>query len=130
MGSSLLYLSAADVRRAAVPLDELRDTVAAIFAAKARGEAKAEPKVAVQIAPGHFFQAMPAALLGAGLAGMKWGGVVPAENTAGPTVSALVLLSDLETGAPLAVMDGIWITAARTAAMSAVAARALAREDA
>jgi ornithine cyclodeaminase/alanine dehydrogenase-like protein (mu-crystallin family) len=130
MTASLLYLSAADVRAASVSLDELRDTIAAAFAAKARGEAKGEPKLAVQIAPGHFFQAMPGALLAAGLAGMKWVGVVPAENTSGPTVSALVILADLETGAPVAVMDGTWITAARTAAMTAVAAQALARPDA
>jgi alanine dehydrogenase len=130
MNASLLYLSAADVERTAIPLDELRDRVEATFAAKARGEAKAEPKLGVEIGPGHFFHAMPGALLGAGLAGMKWLGLVPPANVAGPTISALVILSDIETGRPLAIMDGGWITAARTAALTAIAARALARPEA
>src|SRR4029079_7916189 len=37
---------------------------------------------------------------------------------------------DYATGAPLAIMDGGYLTAIRTAAGSAVATRALAREDA
>jgi ornithine cyclodeaminase/alanine dehydrogenase-like protein (mu-crystallin family) len=40
------------------------------------------------------------------------------------------VLADYETGAPLAVMDGGYLTAIRTAAGSAVATRALARTDA
>jgi ornithine cyclodeaminase/alanine dehydrogenase-like protein (mu-crystallin family) len=39
-------------------------------------------------------------------------------------------LSDYETGAPLAIMDGSYLTAIRTAAGSAVATRELARPDA
>jgi ornithine cyclodeaminase/alanine dehydrogenase-like protein (mu-crystallin family) len=129
MTASLLYLSAADVRAAGVSPDALRAAVAAVFAAKARGEAKAEPKLSVAIAPGHFFQAMPGALLSSGVAGMKWVGVVPAGQTTGPTISALIVLADLATGAPVAVMDGTWITGARTAAMTALAAGKLARAD-
>jgi ornithine cyclodeaminase/alanine dehydrogenase-like protein (mu-crystallin family) len=129
MTASLLYLSAADVHAAGVSPDALREAVAAAFAAKARGDAKGEPKLSVAIAPGHFFQAMPGALLSSGLAGMKWVGVVPAGQTTGPTISALIILADLATGAPVAVMDGTWITAARTAAMTAVAAERLARPD-
>ncbi len=41
----------------------------------------------------------------------------------------LVVLFDPETGRPGAVMDGTFITTARTAAVSAVSARLLARED-
>jgi ornithine cyclodeaminase/alanine dehydrogenase-like protein (mu-crystallin family) len=47
-----------------------------------------------------------------------------------PSHQALVALFDSEDGRPLAVMDGTHITAIRTAAASAVATRALAREDA
>jgi ornithine cyclodeaminase len=43
-----------------------------------------------------------------------------------PTLLATVVLMDPATGEPLAVMDGAWITALRTAAASAVAADALA----
>ena len=44
-------------------------------------------------------------------------------------INALVTLLDSETGVPLAVMDGNWVTAVRTAALSATAARHLARSD-
>jgi len=42
-----------------------------------------------------------------------------------PTLLATIVLMDPATGEPLAVMDGTWITALRTAAVSAVAADAL-----
>jgi ornithine cyclodeaminase/alanine dehydrogenase-like protein (mu-crystallin family) len=47
-----------------------------------------------------------------------------------PSHQALIAVFDSETGTPLAVMDGTHITAVRTGASSAVATRALAREDA
>lgn len=47
-----------------------------------------------------------------------------------PTVTSTYILSDYETGAPLAMMDGGYLTAIRTAAGSAVATRALALPDA
>src|SRR5689334_3109476 len=47
-----------------------------------------------------------------------------------PSHQALIAVFDPETGTPCAVMDGTHITAVRTGASSAVATRALAREDA
>jgi ornithine cyclodeaminase/alanine dehydrogenase-like protein (mu-crystallin family) len=47
-----------------------------------------------------------------------------------PTVSSIYVLSEYETGSPLAIMDGGYLTAVRTAAGSAVATRELARPDA
>ena len=46
-----------------------------------------------------------------------------------PTIQGAVLLSDATTGSPLAIMDSISVTALRTAAASAVAAKYLARKD-
>ncbi len=47
-----------------------------------------------------------------------------------PTIQGIVLLSDAESGEPLAIMDSAEITALRTAAATALAARHLARADA
>jgi ornithine cyclodeaminase/alanine dehydrogenase-like protein (mu-crystallin family) len=47
-----------------------------------------------------------------------------------PTVTSVYVLSDYATGAPLALMDGGYLTGIRTAAGSAVATRLLARDDA
>ena len=41
----------------------------------------------------------------------------------------MLILNDPETGIPLAVMDCVWITAKRTGAATAVAAKYLARPD-
>ena len=47
-----------------------------------------------------------------------------------PTIQGVVLLFDAERGTPLAIMDSIEITALRTGAATAVAAKYLARKDA
>lgn len=46
-----------------------------------------------------------------------------------PTVMALIELVDPQTGFPISVMDGTWITNIRTGAAAAVATKYLARED-
>jgi thiomorpholine-carboxylate dehydrogenase len=79
--------------------------------------------------PGGHFAAMPAA--GAAAMGAKLVSIYPANAERGlPTHLALIVLFAPETGVPLAVMDGRLITELRTAAVSAVATRALARPDA
>jgi len=129
MDPTILYLSEADVAALGIDLDELRDAVAAAFAAKASGAAEASPKSVIRVAAGHNFQAKPAILRDAGLAGMKWFGLVPPGATAGPSISSTILVSDVASGMPVAILGGDWITAKRTAAMSAIAARSLARRS-
>ena len=129
MNPTLLYLSEADVAGAELSLDRLREIVAGAFAAQARGTAQAAPKSVMTIGSGHVFQAKPAVLRDAGLAGMKWFGLVPSAQTSGPSISSIIVLADMQTGTTLAVMGGNWITATRTAAMSAIAAKSLARPE-
>lgn len=129
MPDTLLYLSEDEIARAGISLDRIRDVVAEAFAAQARGSAGAAPKSVLAIGPGHVFQAKPAVLRDANLAGMKWFGLVPSAQTHGPSISSVIVLSDMTTGKTLAVMGGNWITATRTAAMSAIAAQSLARAD-
>lgn len=74
-----------------------------------------------------FFAAMPASTLTA--LGAKLVTFYP-ENRSAPTHHALIQLFHPETGAPLVTMDGRLITEMRTAAVSAVATRHLARSDA
>ena len=72
---------------------------------------------------------MPA--ISQGFAGVKLLTIVPGNPAAGrPLIHGLFTLFDLATGAPLAVIDAEELTARRTAAVSALAARALARPDA
>lgn len=46
-----------------------------------------------------------------------------------PAINSVVTLLHAETGLPLAIIDGNWVTAWRTAGLSAVAAKRLARPD-
>jgi ornithine cyclodeaminase len=71
---------------------------------------------------------MPAYLPSAGLA-CKLVTLFP-QNTDRHTHQAVIAIFDPENGTPLALMDGRYITATRTAAGSALATRLLAREDA
>ena len=71
---------------------------------------------------------MPGSLPGLGALGAKLVSVFPA-NVDRPTHQAVVVLFDPDTGTPTALVDGTLLTAARTAAASAVATRHLARAD-
>ena len=46
-----------------------------------------------------------------------------------PSIMGIVIVSDLKNGTPLALMDGLQVTAYRTGAVAGVAARHLARKD-
>lgn len=124
---SILYLPDADVAGLGIDLDDLRDAVASAFASKARGASGASEKSTVVVGTGHIFQAKPGILRDAGLAGVKWFGLVPQPSEGEPSLHSTILVSDVRTGRLLAIVAGDWITAKRTAAMSAIAARRFAR---
>jgi ornithine cyclodeaminase/alanine dehydrogenase-like protein (mu-crystallin family) len=86
-------------------------------------------KVYLESPPFGDFRAMPAR--GDGLALLKWVTSFPGNPDVGlPTVSGVICLSDAQNGQPLMLMDARSVTALRTGAVAAVAARALARADA
>ncbi|PPD58490.1 ornithine cyclodeaminase family protein [Dehalogenimonas etheniformans] len=89
----------------------------------------AMPSKAYLTLPLGDFRAMPASVPGA--AGLKWVNVHPENNKLGlPTVMAIVVYSDPETGYPLAILDATELTAYRTGAAGAIASKYLARKDA
>ena len=76
------------------------------------------------------FRAMPAYIEGGQTCSIKWVNVHPGNRFKGlPTVMATIILSDARNGCPLCIMDGTYITALRTGAAGAVAAKYLARKD-
>jgi ornithine cyclodeaminase/alanine dehydrogenase len=73
---------------------------------------------------------MPAYIPSLESAGLKWVSGFPDNPRKGlPYISGLLILNDPDTGFPFAVMDCTWITAKRTGAATAVAAKHLARSD-
>ncbi len=93
------------------------------------GEWQMPPKVYLESPPFGDFRAMPAR--GDGLALLKWITSFPGNPARGlPTVTGVICLSDAETGEPLMLLDARSVTALRTGAVAAVAARALAQPEA
>lgn len=126
----LLYLSRQDVAAAAPPPAEVINLVALALTEKAHGRVLLPPKHTLHPYPGTLLQAMPAWVEAARAGGLKWVSAFPQNKQRGvAAVSGLVILNDPETGLPEAILDAAWITAARTGAVSAVAARALARPE-
>ncbi|MBU1697791.1 MAG: hypothetical protein KKD21_12240, partial [Proteobacteria bacterium] len=80
--------------------------------------------------PDCFLRALPGYLKGMDLAGIKWVSAYPTNQQRGlPIVNGLILLNDPQTGFPLTLMEANWITAWRTAAVTAVAAKILAVKE-
>ncbi len=109
-------------------LDALLDALAAAHAELSSGRASLVPRVAAFSGDAGLLGAMPAYAPSSGL-GCKLVTLFPG-NRDRPTHQALIALFDPQTGTPLALMDGTYITAMRTAAAAALAARLLARPDA
>ena len=127
----MLLLSRADLETV-LDLDRVITTVERAFASYSSGRADVPLRGAVH-PPGTdgVLLSMPCALAEPPALGTKVVSVFRANAHKGlPTVTSLYLLSDYETGAPLAVMDGTYLTAVRTAGGSAVATKHLARPDA
>ena len=110
---------------AAVPATEAIARTREAFRRHRAGDWLMPSKVYLSSPPFGDFRAMPAR--GDGLAMLKWVSSFPGNPARGlPTVMGVVILSDAETSEPLALLDARSVTALRTGAVAAVAARALA----
>ena len=127
----LLYLSQADVVAVGISMSEIIAAVETAFRAKGEGRTEMPPKPGVHPGGGdNFIHAMPAYIQDLKSAGVKWVSGYPENYKRGlPYITGLLIYNDVENGLPLAVMDCVWITAKRTGAASAVAARRLARPE-
>jgi len=124
----LIFLSEGEVREL-LDLDELVDALAAAHRELSAGEASMPPRIAALVQERQgLLGVMPAYLPSAGLA-CKLVTLFP-QNVDLHTHQAVIAVFDPENGTPLALMDGRYITAMRTAAGSALATRLLARDDA
>ena len=127
----ILIVNQDEVRRL-LPMAECLDVMARTLAALARGEALLPLRQVLMLPGGQgAFGAMPAHLSSPPAVGIKVITVFPGNHgTAYDSHQGAVLLFETERGRLLAVMDASSITAIRTAAVSGVATRALARADA
>jgi ornithine cyclodeaminase len=125
----VLVLSRSEVERL-LDLDRLRDAVGQAMADLSAGRVSMPTRIAA-IVPDRdaLLAAMPAYLPSSGALTTKLVSLFP-RNTDRPTHQAIIVVFDADNGSVLALMDGEAITAARTAAGSALATDLLARRDA
>jgi ornithine cyclodeaminase len=124
----VLVLSRADVE-AVLDLDRLVDSIAAAMVDLSHGRASMPSRVAAAVHHRRaMLAAMPAFLPSAGALTTKLVSLFP-ENSDRPTHQAVICCFDPDTGTPVALMDGTYVTAARTAAGSALATQLLARPE-
>jgi alanine dehydrogenase len=126
----VLVLTEAETRNLLDP-DALREAVAAAMREVSAARVSMPARIAAQVPDRGLLAAMPAYLPGAGGLAVKLVSLFPGNAGSGlPTHQAVILVFDPDTGAPVALLDGTWITTARTAAASALSADLLARPDA
>jgi ornithine cyclodeaminase/alanine dehydrogenase-like protein (mu-crystallin family) len=129
--SQLRLIRAGDLRRA-LPMQEAVEAVKAAFVEYSTGRATVplrtrldlpEKEAATLVMPAHLAQSHALAV--------KVVSVFPANPAAGlPTIHALVVVLDPDTGRPTALIEGASLTALRTGAASGAATDLMARPDA
>jgi ornithine cyclodeaminase len=127
----MLLLTESDVHQL-LPMTDLIDAMEAALAEFSAGRVDQPLRTVLQVgAQKSFFGVMPAFIHGSGALGTKLVTVFAGNAAAGlPTHLATIVMLDSATGQLQAVMDGRYITEARTAAVSAVSVKHLALPDA
>lgn len=126
-----ILLTEADVK-ALLPMDDLIPAMASALSDFSARKVTQPLRTVLTVGEQHaFYGVMPAYIPGTPALGTKLVTVFGDNPQRGlPTHLAMIVLLDPETGALLALMDGRYITEARTGAVSAVSVQQLAREDA
>jgi ornithine cyclodeaminase/alanine dehydrogenase-like protein (mu-crystallin family) len=120
----MLVLGAEELTSLGIAMSEIVDVLDDAFGQKARGLVQNPPKPAVRPRADAFINAMPAYLARSDRTGIKWVSGYESNRARGlPYIYGVFILTDAETGRPLALIDGGWITEMRTAAVSGVVLR-------
>jgi ornithine cyclodeaminase len=132
--NEFIYLSQEDVLATDIRMNHVIDIVESVLALHDADQVILPSKVILDLGERERgrINAMPAYLGGDfEICGMKWIAGFPKNPVKYgiPRAHALTILNDAETGVPLAVMDGTYISAMRTGAVTGVGARYLANPD-
>jgi ornithine cyclodeaminase/alanine dehydrogenase len=120
----MLYLSQEEILDLGIGLGEVIGLVEKGLYEHGKGRVENPPKPGIHARTDSFIHAMPAYFEGLGIGGLKWVSGYPSNRALGlPQILGVMIVNDMETGVPVAVMDCRWITAVRTAAVSAVTAK-------
>ncbi|MCQ1781244.1 ornithine cyclodeaminase family protein [Neorhizobium galegae] len=121
------WLSRNDVAQTRVPFASALDIIEETLRHHANGASENPPKIGIHPRNDALMHAMPGWLPISRRAGLKWIASYPSNYKLGlPNIIGLLLLSNPDTGLPVCVMDAAYLTAVRTAAVSAITSKYLA----
>lgn len=126
----MLILSASDQQKLA-DMHEVMDRVAVALEEFSAERTDTPIRLALPFGEENSGLVMPSVAEGLQTMGLKYVTVVPNNKERGKkTIQGVVMLSDIETGEPLALLEGSYLTLIRTGALSGVATKHFARQDA
>jgi ornithine cyclodeaminase/alanine dehydrogenase-like protein (mu-crystallin family) len=129
--NSLFYLSQTTLQALGLTAEEVIETIEHLIRGRSQARVWNAPKSVIQPPDGRYMMATLCAADDPSFLAVKSAILNPRNRERGlPDINAVVTLLDSDTGIPLAILDGNWVTAVRTAGLSAVAAKRLARPDA
>jgi alanine dehydrogenase len=130
VSTDTILLSRSDIARC-ISLPEIIQTVEAVFAAHGRGTVSMPAKITLDLSGSgqpNWITAMPAYVADARAGGIKWAGGFTNNTSRGlGYIMATIMVNDPITGVTDGVLDGVWITSARTGAVVAVSTKYLSR---
>ena len=113
-----------DIRNSSVSMDTMIGWV--YDALRNKNQSILPPKTSLKPEDNVFFNFMPCIIPEMQVAGVK---VVSRHPNDNPALKSNIMLFDLNNGTPLAVLDGDFITTARTGIVAAITVKELARKD-
>ena len=127
VGKEFLYLTREECIKAGPSVDEILAIVKETLVAHGKQEYEMPAKIGVHPFEEVFYHAMPAYVPGRLATGCKWIGCYPQnpKKYDMPQTTSLITMNETMCGVPVAVMDGTWITAMRTPAVTVLAAEKL-----
>jgi len=127
LGNEALWLTREECVKAGPDIDETLALVRQALVAHGKKEYEMPAKIGIHPFTDVFFHAMPAYVPGNSACGMKWIECFPRnpKEYKLPQTTGLLIMNDIMTGVPVAVMDCTWLTAMRTPAVTVLAAAAL-----
>lgn len=130
IGREVLYLCQEDVKKTGLTMKDYIDIMEEAHRDKGNGDIVMPPKLTLQPNPDLFMIGLGCSVNRTQAAGVKWlAGCATNRDKNLPRFMGFVIINDLETGAPVCIMDATYVTAMRTAAVSGLALRHLANRD-
>lgn len=128
----IFYLNRAQIDSLNLNYKQYAECIEKSFTCRGKGETEMPPKWGLIPKESSLIHAMPASIGGdVNAAGVKWISMYGLNPSRGlPALQGLIILNDIETGTPLAIMDCGLVTEKRTAAAGITAAKHLAFSDA